>query len=282
MARNFKVFLKICIISLVPTILIWLPFFFRIGSLWGIPIPKDGMATVAANYDGPLYIVVAKTLYDPNSLGQIPFSLHSNYYAAHFPLYPILIKLFAGLFGFPYSMLFITLITSILCLYFFYKLIKDYVDENTAMWITIAFSILPARWLIVRSVGSPESLFLASIIASVYYFKNKKYFLSGVWGAIAQFTKSPGILLFIAYFFAIGIPLFKRYTTNSQKLQLLQEIKKYWGILLIPLSLLTIFYFLFRLALKRILQNPNVFYNFFKSPYFQGVKIMFVKPPKLP
>jgi hypothetical protein len=94
--------------------------------------------------------------------------------------------------------------------------------------LTFVFSIFPARWLIVRSVGSADPLFIASIIGSLYFFKEKKYFWAGVWGAIAQLTKSAGILLFISYL--VYFVWQKRF-----------EFKKFLPMLLIPISLFMVF-----------------------------------------
>ncbi len=244
MAYKINRILIIIALSLIPTFLIWLPFILRTGSFWGIPLPTDGMATVVSNYDGPLYLTVAKTLYSPVLIKQFAFLLPVEYYAAHFPMYPILIKIFAGLFGFPYSMLFVTLVTSILALYFFTLFISDFVEKKDVYWMTFIFSIFPARWLIVRSVGSAEPLFISAIIASVYYFRKEKYLYAGIWGAIAQITKSPGIILFVAYFFAIAIPsLNNLLTLGRTKFSQLMDLKKYWGLVLIPLSVMPVFYF---------------------------------------
>src|SRR4030042_4360118 len=242
MASRLKVLFLILLISLIPTLLIWIPFFFRLESFWGIPLPKNGMETIVSNYDGPLYMVVAKTLYKPELVGNFSFLLPAEYYAAHFPLFPLLIKIFAVIFGLPYSMLLVTLVSSILAIYFFYLLISDSVGKNNALWITSVFSIFPARWLIVRSVGSAEPLFLAMIIASVYYFRKKNYIIAGIYGLLAQFTKSPGVLLFIAYFFVLFIPDFKKMATiTSHKILGGIELKKYLSIFLIPLGLLLVF-----------------------------------------
>lgn len=242
MASKFKVLFLILLISLIPTLLIWLPFFFRFESFWGIPLTKDGMATIVANYDGPLYIVVAKTLYNPEMVGNFSFTLPSEYYAAHFPLFPFLIKTFAAIFGFPYSMLFVTVLSSFLATYFFYLLAKDTVGKNNALWMTFVFSVFPARWLIVRSVGSAEPLFLAMIIASVYYLRKKYYLVAGIFGLLAQLTKSPGILLFIAYFLALFTSDFKNIATStSLKFIKWTELKKYLAIFLIPIGLLSVF-----------------------------------------
>ena len=243
MRAKTKNLLLIVLMSLLPTFLIWLPFFFRFKTFWTIPLPQDGMATIVANYDGPLFLVIAKTFYNKAFIGaNYSFPLPTEYYAAHFPLFPSLIRLFAPLLGFPYAMLTITLASSVLALHFFYKFMRRYLKKNQALWLTFVFSILPARWLIVRSVGSAEPLFIAAIIASIYYFQKKKYWQAGIWGALAQLTKSPGIILFFAYSAAIIAPHFKKVATVSFKRWVkLFHFEKVYPLILIPLSLLSIF-----------------------------------------
>lgn len=258
MSSKLTIFFRIALISILPTVFIWLPFFFRLNGVLGIPLPKDGMATIVANYDGPLFIVVAKTLYNPLLVGNFPFTLPAAYYAAHFPLFPLLTKTFAAILGYPYSMLFVTVTSSALATYFFHKFIKDFVDESQALWMTLIFAVLPARWLIVRSVGSSEPLFLASTIASMYYFRNKKYFSAGIWGVVAQLTKSAGIILFVAYFFALLLPKLKKAAQiTSSKWFTTNDLKKYFSISLIPLSLLGLF-FIYKIQL-------NDFFAYFNS-----------------
>src|SRR4030042_1027771 len=84
MKAKFINFLPIIAFAIIPTLFIWLPFFFRFPSFWKIPLPVNGMASIVANYDGPLYIVVAKTLYNPELIKSFAFSLPVEYDAAHF------------------------------------------------------------------------------------------------------------------------------------------------------------------------------------------------------
>lgn len=234
----------VILLSALPTIFVWLPFFLKLEKFWAIPLGKEGMATVISNYDGPLYIVVAKTLYDVELIKQlVPFPLPVEYYAAHFPLYPIIIRSLAFLLGFPYASLLVTFASSVLCFYFFFKLVRYKLGEEKARTLLLIFSIFPARWLITRSVPSPEPLFIASIIASVYYFDKKEYFKSGIWGALAQLTKSPGILLFLAL---AGTAVYQS-IKNLSKVKMNRKSQDFnWrilSILLIPFSLLSIFTF---------------------------------------
>jgi len=102
--RTLKGLLPIILLTIIPTLLIWMPFLLRVEHFWSIPLPKLGMATIVANYDGPLYIVAEKTMYNPDEIGaKFQFPLTNEYYSAHFPLFPILIKSFAPIFGHPYS-----------------------------------------------------------------------------------------------------------------------------------------------------------------------------------
>lgn len=237
MRKNIKKLFIAALFSLIPTLLVWLPFMLRLKNFWTIPLPQNGLATIVANYDGPLYIAVAKTLYNTELIkASFQFPLPTEYYAAHFPLFPLLIKLFGIVTNYPYSMLIVTILSSILAIYFFNRLISKFVDKKNAIFLTFLFSILPARWLIVRSVGSADPLFVAGILASVFYFRSKKFWLSGIWGMIATLTKSPGILLFAGYgiFYIIDSILKKKITL---------KIKKVYPLLLIPVALFGVFLF---------------------------------------
>lgn len=244
MLNRLKRFVPVAIIAVLPTLLIWIPFVLRLPSFWTIPLPANGMATIVSNYDGPLYIVVAKTLYSKLLIeSNFQFPLPTEYYTAHFPLFPVLIRLFGVFTNYPYAMLITTLFSSVLALFYFEKLISTYVDKKDALFLTFLFSIFPARWLIVRSTGSADPLFVASIIASLYYFKNKKYWFAGLWGMIAQLTKSPGILLFISYLIYFLVPVFKDKTFRINQILNNFNFKRTYPILLIPMGLFLVFIF---------------------------------------
>lgn len=238
--RNFLI---ITAITVIPTLLLWLPFILHVESFYGIPLPRDGMATVAANYDGPLYLVVAKTFYNADAIKQnFSFPLPTEYYAAHFPLFPILIKIFSPIFGYLYSMLIVTIASSVIAALYFYSFIKEFVGKKNALFVTFAFSIFPARWLISRSVGSADPLFVASILASVYHFRKEQYLKAGLWGAVAQLTKSPAILLFIAYALHLATRKMRTLVTGTFSIWVKSlYIKKAFPLIFMPLALIAVF-----------------------------------------
>src|SRR5579859_6433609 len=112
--KVIKNILPIALLTLIPTLIIWSFFYFKVPEVNSIPLPTRGMETIVANYDGPLYLVVAKTLYNVNAIKtSFQFPLRAEYYAAHFPLFPVLIKLLAIITkNYPYSMLAITVLSS--------------------------------------------------------------------------------------------------------------------------------------------------------------------------
>ncbi|MDP3888563.1 MAG: hypothetical protein Q8Q24_00820 [bacterium] len=242
MRSNIKDLTILALVTIVSTFAVWLPFYFGLS---------NRMLTVFANYDGPVYIVIAKTFYNKALIASsfsIPLPL--EYYPAHLPLYPLLIRLFDLILPTAWAMLSVTLVSTILAVCTFYLLIKKFKLSTSPFTLSLFFLFLPARWLVVHSVGSPEPLFIFTILASLYFFKSafdKKqnnlfspfksvtfdFFLAGFFGALAIMTKTPGILLFISYL------LFLCYNFLKTK----QIIWKAWPILLIPVALLGVFAF---------------------------------------
>lgn len=252
--KSWQDLLVIALICLASAALIWLPFFLRLTSFWKISLPAEGMATVMKNFDGLYYVIIAKSLYNPEIIKSlVPFDLPVIYYAAHFPLYPLLIKIGGLIVNYTWSMLSISIIASLLSAMVFYLFLKEFKLSKEPLWLTTIYLLFPARWLIVRSVGSPEPLFLLFLLTSFYYFKKKNYLLAGGFGALAQLTKPPGILLFVAY----GIYLIwqniyhlrgeaKTLTSSEVRLKLLKLTRPTYPLFLVPLTLLAIFlYYLY-------------------------------------
>lgn len=243
MKKDSQNIFLISLFSLLSTFLVWLPFFLRLTSFWKIPLAGEGMATVMKNFDGLYYVVVAKSFYHSEIIENLfSFPLPGIYYTAHFPVYPILIRFFSHAFGYLWGMLSVTLASSVLASIVFYFFLKEFKYSKQAFWLTLVFLFLPARWLVVRSVGSPEPLFILFILTSFYFFKKKNYWLAGIFGALTQLTKPPGILLFVGY---TAFLLFENWTELRRNLgkTLINLFKKTYPLLLIPLSLLGLFVF---------------------------------------
>lgn len=240
MSKTLKDCLLLAFITLSITLLIWLPHILALPNFWGLSF-KEGFSTIYRNFDGLEYVVIAKTFYNPSSIASIPNSLNPNYYAAHFPGYAVLILLFAPILGYLKSMLFVSLLFTFLSTIVFYFLIKDFKLTYKPFFLSVLFLILPARWVIVHSVGSAEPMFIFFILSSIYFFLKfelqKKYsllLLSALFGILAQITRPPGILL------AAALGLYVLWT--GYKKRSIAHILSYLPLLFIPLTLIGIFY----------------------------------------
>ncbi len=245
MKKVSKDIILITLACVVINLLVWLPHFLSLPNLWGLSF-KEGFSTIYRNFDGLEYVIIAKTWYQSSLIASLPQSQPSLYFASHFPMYSILISIFAPFLGFLKSMLFVSLAFTIASSLGFYFLLKDFRLTKQPVFLSLLFLILPARWLIVHSVGSSEPIFIFFIIMSLYFFlkyergeffhlhlkeslQKKSYlFSAAIFGLLAQLTRPPGILLFIA----LTLYLLYKKTDN---------LKKYYPLLLIPLGLLGIF-----------------------------------------
>lgn len=219
---------------LLSAFLIWLPFVLKVPSLSGYGLDfSGGLKTIAANFDGPNYLIISKTWYDKQLIRtQFSNPLPLEYYPAHLPFYPAVTAVFDFFLSGPLAMLIATLLGSLLFFLAFYRYLEA-IGIKRPLWLCLVLLILPARFLVVRHVGSPEPWFMFFIITSLLAFKKEKYWLAGIFGALAQLTKSPGILLFAAY----GLHwLLDYYQTKRLNL-------KRFPLLLIPASALALFYY---------------------------------------
>ena len=235
MPKRISDYLLIIFVVLASTFLLWIPFLLKATSWFTLKIPGSDIGYIYRNFDGLLYVIAAKTLYNPHLIENIglEISLSNNYFAAHLPLYPILIRIFEPLFGqlsYIKSMISVNLAATVGAAVFFYYFLKKLKLSVNPFLLTIVFLFLP-RFLVVRSIGAPESLFLLLVLGSLFFFEKKQYLLAGLLGAIATTSRTPGILLFVGY----GLVLLEHYI-KTKKINW-----KAWGILLIPVGLLAVF-----------------------------------------
>ena len=230
-------YFTVTLVVFLSTFVLWLPFILKATNWLGLKIEGSNFQYVYKHYDGPLYIIPAKTLYDikkidtPDKGFILSIPLTAKYFAAHLPLYPLFISLFSFIFGYLKSMIFTSLIFEVFLANFFYFILKKFKFSQYPLLLTLVFLFLP-RFLVVRSIGSPESLFILLILISLFFFEKERFLLSGLFGGLATMTKIPGILLFPAYFIVLLERIIREKKFN---------FKSFW-LLLIPLSLFLVFF----------------------------------------
>ena len=153
MGKTIKDLTILAILTLLVTLLIWLPHLLAVRNFWGLNF-ESGFNTIYRNFDGLEYVIIAKSFYNPNLIATLPQQLPANYFASHFPGYALLILMFAPVLGFLKSMLFVSITSTILATGAFYFLVKNLKLTSNPLFLSFIFLILPARWLIVHSIGS--------------------------------------------------------------------------------------------------------------------------------
>lgn len=271
MSKTFKDIFVLVFSTFFVTALIWLPHILKLN-FYGLNF-SEGFNTIYRNFDGMEYIIIAKTFYIEQAISSLPQELPHTYYAAHFPLYSLLILIFEPVLGFLKSMLFVSFASTIASVITFYLLVRDFKLTSKPVWLSLVFLVLPARWLIAHCVGSSEPTFIFLTIAAIYYFlkfeQRRNYFditLASIFGLLAQFTRPPGILLFISL--AIYI-LLKSYSKNFSQFtkNVFKSLVNYFPLILIPVGLLSIF-FLYQIV-----------YNDFFAYFHSGDNIHLSFPP---
>jgi len=238
---KYKSHFKLLALTILSSLFFWLIFYFNLPSKIGFG--NVSLETVFSNYDGPNYMVISKCGYIKDCIGP-NFSLPQplEYYPAHFPGYPFLIKFFNNFTTGPKAMLFSTLLGSIFLSLILFEFLKLFVKEKKAYWLTVLFLFFPARFFVLRSVGAPETWFLAGIIASVFFFKKDKIWLSAIFAALAQTFKTPAVLLVLSYAVIAIYELVKNKNLPAGRHGLIPVVKKYYPYLLTPITILGIFY----------------------------------------
>lgn len=159
-----------------------------------------GMEKIYENFDGPYYVVVAKSWYDKEIIAKnFSFTVPLEYYPAHLPLYPLAIKIteLAGINPLR-GMVLINLAAAVIGSWIVYHIWDSQKWGNPLGAGLVWLFMWPRMWA-VRSIGSPETLFIGAIMLSLYWFTKQKYWLAAIAGSIATLTKSPGILLLAGY-----------------------------------------------------------------------------------
>ena len=197
--------LTLVCLNVLATLLVYVPLYENRDGYLQLAFSGLSMDNIYRYWDGPLYLVVAKTFYNVGSPEIAAFAdLAPGYYAAHFPGYPATIRAFSYVFGYPNGMIAATIAATSLSLWVLYLLLKDLGLKQKAFWLGLVFIFLPPRWLIYHSVGAAEPLFILEMLAFILFFRRQQYWLAGLAGAAAVLTRSPGILLLAVYLLLVA------------------------------------------------------------------------------
>ena len=163
----------------------------------------DASKTLFRFYDGPFYMVVAKTFYNLTPEQAASFWMAPNsYYACHLPLYPLLIRAFQLVTqSYEIGTIMATTFSSVAAVVLFYEVLKRFDWVNSAFWTAFLFCILPPRWLIYKAVGATEPLFFCWVFLSFLAWHKRNAWALAVFILCASLTRITGVLMGPIFFF---------------------------------------------------------------------------------
>jgi len=189
-ARHARLFVALAMAG--STLLTWAPFLGKRDLLYRY-------------WDGPHYAYLAKTLYRvPIDHPFTPYHLTPAYYATHFPLYPLSIRLLVPLtlgHYFP-AMLLSTLLASVVAAILFFEILVRWDLVASPVWTGILFAFLPPRWVLYHSVGASEPLFMVFVFAAFLAYAANRTGPLILAIALASLTRIMGVLLVPAFMMA--------------------------------------------------------------------------------
>lgn len=208
-----------------------------------------------ANFDGLHYLSIAKENYH-------------QYQQVFFPLYPILIRFFSGLFKGNYliSGLFISNLSFLIGLLMLYNLSKLSQDFNFN-WTLLFLLSFPTAFFF-NSVYT-EGLFFMLFSTTLYLLKKKSYLSAGLTAALSSSSRLIGILLFLPFIFSFNRKIDKR---------IIFAVCPFIGIFIFMVYLLKTtgdpFYFFHAQSSLRLGRSTN--FILLPQVYFRYLKIFFL------
>ncbi len=173
-----------------------------------VVLQNNSFDNLARFWDGPEYLIIAHSLYSPTDpLLQIQPHLAGKstvYWTAHFPLYPVVVRLFAEVFGYIPALFIPNFFFGTGFALVLYRFLADFGYSRRPLWLASLSLFLPLRWLIYHSVGSSEAATLFFLLLSFYQFKRGHYWWAGLWGSAVVLTRPNGIFLYGGYGLLLG------------------------------------------------------------------------------
>lgn len=136
---------------------------------------------------------------------------YGQYQQAYFPLFPLLLALFAPIFQgnfIPVGML-VGVLSFFVALIYFKKYAGLFLSQNETRWALLFLIAFPSAFFF--QVMYPTSLLFFLSVAALYYLATKQYLKASFFAALTSFTGVQGVLLLLPFFLStFEIQLFRR------------------------------------------------------------------------
>jgi Gpi18-like mannosyltransferase len=120
------------------------------------------------------------------------------FYLAHLPAYPALVRLLSFI-GYERALLAASIASAALAAIVFFRLARDVWKLDSPLFLSLVFLFATPRWLLYRSIGASEPLFVALALIAVLSFERERFLSASLAGALAALTRPVGVLIYPAF-----------------------------------------------------------------------------------
>ena len=170
-------------------------------------IYSNDLLDLPARWDTGWYLTIATVgySYTPDSTGAFQQNI------AFFPAYPMAIRFVAPLFGREalWTGVLISIVAFYLALVYLLRLARSEL-ANDDHAITAVMLIATYPFALFFSAAYTESLFLLTLVAAVYHFRQDQLWRSAFWGFLCGLTRPPGCFLSVVLGLMAIEPLWDR------------------------------------------------------------------------
>lgn len=194
------------------------------------PVDMTGLLLSWKHWDAIDYIQIAQ------------FGYQNSVETAFFPLFPILVKCVALLFGNHAYTLAAMLVSNLAlfgALYVLYQIASDALGEQVGRRTLLYLCLFPTAFFFFT--GYNESLFLLLTCSTLFALRHQKWILAGGLGALAALTRSAGVLLILPFLYELWMA--RDISQPGFPKQIVGLIPKTLPIMLIPLGTLYYSYY---------------------------------------
>lgn len=168
-----------------------------------------------AYWDGPMYVYVARTLYNIPYSGPDShlFKRPPHYFACHLPGYPLLIRILSMICFKQYWLgeLLSIFVGAILVTYVFRRLLIVYDCVQDPVFTTKISLIIPLRFCLYKGVGASEPLYISYCYLALIFFKTDQLILMllSIWGACITRIEGLSIVGTIGLCYLLKLDIFR-------------------------------------------------------------------------
>jgi hypothetical protein len=148
------------------------------------------------HFDGPSYLVIAKTFYRPTTVNPLPGYISTPlYFAGHLPFYPVFVRAAAVFAGYPAGLLLATAAFGAASAAVWAAYQRVAAPAVAPLLGVLLFLFVPPRHLLYRSIGATEAPMALLVVLAALAYRRGRYGWAFAAAGLASVTRINGILV---------------------------------------------------------------------------------------